>query len=81
MTAILISPYPDQPPRILRLVQAQLDVVPTLECNYLWVRAIVGGLIKGAAGSQKFLWYRVLSQVVDAYKKSKQVIGEDQEGS
>ena len=32
--------------------QAQLDVVPTGECNLLWVRAIVGGLIKGAPGSQ-----------------------------
>ena len=32
--------------------QAQLDVVPTAECNLLWVRAIVGGLIKGTPGSQ-----------------------------
>ena len=53
-------------------------MVPTLECNLLWVRAIVGGLIKGAAGSQKFLWFRVLSLVVDSYKKNKEVIGDDQ---
>ena len=58
-----------------------MDVVPTLECNRLWVRAIVGGLIKGTPGGQKFLWYRVLSLVVDSYKKSYRVIGDDQECS
>ena len=53
-------------------------MVPTRECNLLWVRAIVGGLIKGAIGSQKFLWFRVLSLVVDSYKKNKEVIGDEQ---
>ena len=91
-----------------RFDQAQLDVVPTAECNQLWVRSIVGGLIKGTPGSQarilllefkygpnfvyfeqthkltyhllqKFLWYRMLSLVVESYLKTKTVIGEDQE--